>query len=462
MNKNIYWFLLILITIVGFIVRFLGFTQLPAFGETSDELHYTWGGNTWIKTGVPKSWSWFVSYKQVEKIERNGIVWDIKSPMIEKPPLYFLVSGTVAILAGSKDLYETRPEIIRILPLVLSIFSIFFIGLLAKNIFSPVIGLIAAGLYSITPTIILTNRLSVTENLLTPFALLSLWLITKDLELKTNKLYVITLGITCALAFLTKQIGVAVALSAMLVYLSQKKWHSLVLILFFLVAAICLYFGFARFYDWNLFWELQKELQQHHALQGLPEVFSKIFRYPIIIGQDKQFPDGTILLGYIFLFTAPLWLNIANKLGDTDIKKTVFLSFPFLYLLLFVIGESGSTDFTFWGWYVLPFFPFLTITLAKIFSDLWQKPNLFTLLLLVMGLGSSDIRFLFLQLPFAYHTYWQLVFIFILLLLTTSRIFVKYKWYKLCLIIFLIIHLGINLYTGLNLPKIYPDLPFKF
>lgn len=465
MNRSyLFYLLLLIISIGGLLLRLYRYDRLPPFRETSDELHYAWGGLTWLKTGTPGSWSWYESYKHVEKIEVDGTIWDIKFPLIEKPPLYFLASGISLILLGSTDIYETRIQLIRVLPLVMSISTLVLTGILARKVFSQSVGLVAALFYAMTPTIILANRLSVSENLLTPFMLLGLLLTIKGFTNPKKIIFVLLAGITGMLAFLTKQVGISLGLTVLGLHFARKEWKKVLTIVLLLGVAILLYGFFAVLYDWQLFILLQQEVQRHHAYQGVPEMFFNIFRHLTIIGKDRHFLDATILLGYLFLFTSPfrMFPFISHKhmfpvpqLTRLDYSKLLFLSLPLMYVALLILGESGSTPYTYWGWYVFPLFPFAVICLAEVLVNIWKQPVFLPSLLLIVAFGSSAVRSIFLILPWEYHRLWQVVLAALFLLFFLHRFIPSPKLHKLFLTLFFLLFIAIQLYSFLNYDKVY-------
>ena len=134
MIKKCFFLILSLITLFSFYLRFLNYDSVPPANEAFDEVHYAWGGATWIREGAPRSWSNFDSYKNIEYIQRYDIQWRIVSPLIEKPPLYFLASGLTVILSQTENVFDVSHKIIRVLPLLLSILTVFLVGLLARKI----------------------------------------------------------------------------------------------------------------------------------------------------------------------------------------------------------------------------------------------------------------------------------------------------------------------------------------
>jgi len=450
MKNKTFLILLALITVSGLFLRLIDYDEIPPPDEAFDELHYAWGGATWIKEGIPKSWSNFDSYTNFEYIERYGIKWRMVSPLIEKPPLYFLSSGVTVIASNTKDIFSTSHSVIRILPIALSIFTIFLTGIFASKIFGNQVGLISALVYATVPTVVLANRMSVTENLITPLALSALVIIAY-LKNKFSPSTLLLLSIISTLSFLTKQIGISVAASMILIFLKLKRTKNALVIGLFGFLGIIIYLLIGAYYDWDLFLSLQRDVRIGHTLSGLPEVASAIFRFFGIGPKNHPFLDGTVLAGYILLFSSPLWILKEEK---ENFLKNLFLIFPFVYLLLLVIGQSGAGPFTFFGWYLYPLFPFLAIVLAKFLWDFYKKPQLLSLILLNIIIGSSIIRFIFITVPRQYQYLWQYAFI-MFFLLSLGVLHRQRRVQQFFLIGSFAIFILVNVYTVFNMREIY-------
>lgn len=453
MKQKTFLVVLAIITLFSLILRLKDYDTVPPVNEAFDEVFYAWGGGTWIKEGVPKSWSYFEQYKNVEHVEYAGINWRIVSPSIEKPPLYSLINGVLISIAGIDDVFATPHRLIRHIPLFLSIFTVFLVGLVARRIFDARVGILSSLIYATVPTIVLTNRLSLTENLLTPLLLLALLLLTDDIREKTN-FKTIIIGILCALAVLTKQIGIFIPLGVAVIYFIFKKQSKFLIIVTLSAIGLFIYLAEGIYYGWDLFVSLQQQWRIAHPLSGLPEVIASIFRFQGIGPKNHPFIDGPILLGYLLLFTSPLLLKI-DKFANY--RNTLFLIFPFIYLILLAIGESGGPAFTFFGWYLYPLLPFVVILFAKFIWDFWQKPQFLTSALLFLVVGSSTIRFFFLLTPREFHYLWQYTFIGAILVFCSS-IFLRKKLYQKILLAFFIVFIAVNILAIFNLGDIYQQV----
>lgn len=448
-RSNLFYILLTLIGAASFFLRFIHYDISPPINEAFDEVHYAWGGATWIHEGTPRSWSNFDSYQNVDYIEKYGVKFRIVEPLVEKPPLYFLASGLTINILWKGDVFDSPHSIIRILPLLLSISTVVLVGIIGRKFYNSQTGLLASSLYAVTPTIALANRLSVAENLLTPLFLLLIVMLAPE-KANLNLTKAIIAGIISFLAILTKQIGITCSIVAIAFFYLNKRFVGIILVLICSILAILTYISIGMFYNWELFLKLQQDVRIGHTLSGVPETIFSIFRFPTIGPKNHPFIDGQILLGYILLFSSPLWMKI-------NIKNILLILFPFAYLLFLAIGQSGSTPFSFFGWYLYPLFPFLMILSAKIFYDFYKKPKLSVAIILLLTVGLSTIRFLFLALGREFYYLWQ--YSYILLIIATFAIFLLNKKLSNFIIITLfIIYLSINIVTDLNLPSIYENV----
>ncbi|MEK7165199.1 MAG: glycosyltransferase family 39 protein, partial [Patescibacteria group bacterium] len=307
MKEKSFLLSLALISLLGFIVRFVDYDSAPGWNESLDEIHYAWTGQTWFQTGIPTSWSYLSSYPKSEMVKLWDTDFRIVSPMLEKPPLYSLLSGVLVLLFGQDELSEVRISTIRILPLILSIFTIFLTGLLGKKVFGPEVGLSAALLYAAIPPVVLANRLSVTENLLTPIFLIS-QLIFLSIYRVGKLQHAVYAGIFAALAILTKQIGIVAAFVSLGLLAYKKQWKSFFICGVIAAIAFLIYPLTGAFYDWQLFRNIQTEQRRVGLQGGLPQMVQTIIGRPLVT-TERLIPDGVILLGYLLLFTGPWWIN---------------------------------------------------------------------------------------------------------------------------------------------------------
>ncbi|OGD85579.1 hypothetical protein A2164_04150 [Candidatus Curtissbacteria bacterium RBG_13_35_7] len=365
-----------------------------------------------------------------------------------------------------------RLSVLRIVPIFLSFFTVLFTGILAKKIFSPTVGIIAASLYAFTPTIVLSNRLSLTENLLTPVVLITLILFWANM--KNKLIQSIMVGFGSGLALLTKDIGIVLVLTLLILCIVEKKWRVLIIMSFVSLVAFITHPAIGYYYDWQLFIRVISNYHQEFSSAGPPGLIATIFLHPIIERKGYPFPDGAMLLGYLIFFTSPFWIKEPKDLNSTvnrlsifwfkfmnrvsvvfKSKERAFILFPFIYITILALLSSGS-NFSFYGWHVYPLFPFLMILLAQVLYKFWKQADLLQSLVFFLILGSSSIRFLVLLNP-QFQKFWQLMLAILLLFLINNFLPNKYHQ-KIILFILFVIFLVTNILVVVNLEKIYPSI----
>lgn len=448
-QKHFYWFLLC-ITVIGLILRLNHYESIPPFGQTRDEFIYPWIGMSLIQQGIPITWSDFASYPTGEIIEKWGVNWRFVSPSLEKPPLYSLIIGGFSLLAGFRDFFDVRLSVIRLIPIFLSGITIALTAILGKKAFNASIGLLSAVIVATTPMMVLGHRLSLTENLLTPIALMSLLGLT--LNNKRIGLYFSVIG--SLLAVLTKQSGIAVAIVILMYFISQKAYKQFFLISLVTILGLTVTPLMGLYYDWDLYRSVTEELRQAHAL-GLPETIATLFRFPGIAHKEAIFLDGTMLAGFILLLAAPF--GLLQKLK----KETswLFLGFPFIYLLVLTFMDAGQT---WYGWYLYPLFPFISLVVGYSFYELWKERNSLQLIFFFLITATSSLRFILLIQPKQLAQNWQFILFCMAFLIFGMWFYEKGRFQKPLLYTLLGLYIVINIISIWHFPAIYQTRPQPF
>lgn len=446
MKKNYFFYLIIIaVALFGLFLRFNHYESVPPFEETKDEFIYPWVGMSLLKTGVPVSWSPY-SYPTHYPLKAWGTSFSMVSPYIEKPFFYSLVVGSFAMLRGESEFTDVRLSTIRLIPLALSFISILGIGLFVKEFLDEKTAFLASLIYATVPTMVLGNRLSLTENMLIPLALLGWWLALKMVH-KGSVLLLVTIGVLSGLSILTKQTGAVLPASIMLFFLYHKKYKDMLILGVFTVVFFAIHPLIAYYYDWTTYKVVSEQFRRALAL-GLPEAIYTLFRFPVIGHKEGIFLDGSMLLGYILLLAAPLTQTataIKNKLLPA-------LLFPLMYLCGITLLDGGVTWF---GWHVFPLFPFLAILLAYAFMQIWEHTDVTKLLVIFMILASSSFRFLMLLLP-KMTTDWQKPLGLVALLLVCIALIPFVRVQKVALFIIFSIYIAVNIFVVLQFPQLYP------
>ncbi|MDJ0670470.1 MAG: glycosyltransferase, partial [Microcystis sp. M53598_WE2] len=126
-------FLGVLITGLGFILRYYQYDSLPPYNWTQDEFAFAWSGMSLIQEGVPTSWSFLGPTDDflVTVWEKTAVRYRFVTPWFDHPPLFGLIVGMTAILSGAKEFFDCSLTVIRIPSLVFGTLSIFLLYLLA-------------------------------------------------------------------------------------------------------------------------------------------------------------------------------------------------------------------------------------------------------------------------------------------------------------------------------------------
>lgn len=353
---------LILIVIIAFWLRSLNIGSIPRHGATFDEFAWTWLGINLIQKGVPISWSPHSQYKEREHLRYQGAAFWIVKPYLEHPPLFGLVAGSFAMLNGVKDMYNVTLEKIRPLALILGVLSIVMVFLLTRELYGKNTALIASLLYSTVPTIVIGSRIVQNENFLTPFWLLSLYLINK--YLRTNKRWMRNIAsIIGGLLILAKVPWLVASLSLGMILFYKGRWRDALFVGGISVGFLSLFIVYGIYFDKQLFLDLWKLQAARYdiSFDGLYSIFTN----PLLV--DRYYLDGWIFFGWLSIFF------IAR-----DVKRHLFIVLPFIaYFILYVFAIPNEPAH---GWYRYPFYPFLLISSAVVLEEERKKLSFLTLI----------------------------------------------------------------------------------
>ena len=185
------------------------------------------------------------------------------------------------------------------------------------------------------------------------------------------------IGILCGLAFLTKELGIAVFLSMIYLFIAEKikirfTLGLIAISLFF----VLLYALYGAYYDWEVF-KAVLSIQSNRVVG--PETLLYITSTPIIV--NKLYYDGWYFLGFVSFF-----------LSFLDYKKHRFLLVPaFTYFLLMIASLTQRGEM---GWYLIPLFPFMALFTANILVESLERKN-WGIFLMLIFVGLYEVQYLF-------------------------------------------------------------------
>ena len=362
------YFLVILIGIViawlGYFLRLQQFSSFPPVNDTRDEYKYAFNGISLIKRGVPESWSWYDDYGKFEIKNIRGSEYRLVKPYFEDPPLFGLIMGEYAISKGMDSYDKVDSGALRwpILKLgALNIFLLFILVYLVGGIFEAII---AGLIYATVPTIVLSSRLPLAENLLVTIALFSLILLLFYLKRKSF-IVLIFIALISGVSVLLKQTGVYIPAAIFFLFLSQKKYKPAIIVALCSLFFLGIWYAYGYYYNWELFLRLQglylgREIRLPTMIINLFDTFR--------ISEKMMSTDGIIIWGWISIAIYSLLIK-----AEKAEKKLPNLLLPIMtgfYLLVFSV-MSGHIK----GWYRIPLYPFLSWAIAGVVIEMIKNPN---------------------------------------------------------------------------------------
>lgn len=367
----------VFILTLGLFLKLHRYAEYPQRGATSDEYTYSFLGLSLLNDGIPASWSYFSPYTNRYDLTLNGTYFPIVTPYFDHPPLFGLLVGGWAKLFDEHAFDAIRLQTIRLVPIVLSSFSAIVLYLLSVLWYRHAIALLALIIFSVAPLFVIHHRVVLAENFLTLLLLLSLYLYERFKKRLTVQ-RITVLGVLAGASLWTKEIGVSVFLTLLLLFLLDKKRNGILLLSGVFVSFLLAYVVYGYAYDGELFWKIL-------SLQSMRDVGPQTLWYllstPVLV--NKIYYDGWYTFGL---------LSILLLLKD---KRHMRVTTPFLiYFLILVttLTQRGQS-----GWYLIPLFPFLSVASAVTIQESKEKRNLF-FIVFVFIIGMFLIQELFVPL----------------------------------------------------------------
>ncbi|MDQ2959791.1 MAG: glycosyltransferase family 39 protein [Candidatus Dormibacteraeota bacterium] len=334
------------IVTVGLVLRLHGYTQSPAPGDNYDGLGWAWQGQSLILTHVPQAWSWLPSYHPTAYVHKPPITLPVVSPYFDHPPLFALMVGGAAVLAGERTPADISDSVIRLVPIALSLVTILLTYALVVRLSGRGVALVAAAALAVSPPIVLTSRLVESEALLTPL-LLAAVLLSLRIGAGAGRRWVIALAAVCAASLLTKEVGAAVGLASAAVLLLSPRRRLAWVPLAGLAAGVAIYLLYAYAIDWHQFEATVMALGTR--------------RGPFWGAVRGYFTSTTAGLGILVPLVDPVWYLGWLVLAALALLRREWRPVALAALVYATLVVSlGSGVWMYWiGWYRIPDEPFL-------------------------------------------------------------------------------------------------------
>lgn len=240
---------------VGLWLRLSGYTSSPAQTANFDGVGWAWNGQALWLQHTTAGWSYLTSYHHVVavEVEHSGVYLPGVSPYFDHPPLFSLLVGGVAVMAGENTPDTLTEGVIRLVPIALSLLTILLSYALARQMTGRRwVGLACAAGLAFAPPMVLTARLVESEALLTPLLLAGLILALR-VRVDTRRWSLTALAVVCAAAPLVKEPGVVVGVIAAVVLLFSSRRRLAVLPLACMGAGVAVYALLGAAIDWHAF-----------------------------------------------------------------------------------------------------------------------------------------------------------------------------------------------------------------
>lgn len=369
----------ILIAILGYNLRLHQVNHFPPVNDTHDEQKAVFNGISLIKTGVPRSWSWFDIYGAFPIVHIGDSDYRIVEPWFEEPPLFSLMAGGYAIARGMDSFEKVNTALMRSPMVRIAAFDIFLLFLLVFLIRGPLEAALASLVYATVPTFVLGSRMPISENMVTTALLLSLVLFVTYLK-RSSTWLVVLIALIGSSAFLMKQTGIFVPISLIILSFALKKYKAGLIIFVTLLIFFAAWMLYGAYYNFDLFLKMfsaqsGRELFMPGQIINLFQVFR--------IAESAMSTDGWIIWGWIcvIIFSFIRWKD------ESILSKFILPVTVGTYLVLFSI-MSGHNK----GWYRFPFYPFLAWASAAVLIESVKNPRfLSTLFFIGIPFSSSYI-----------------------------------------------------------------------
>ena len=419
-----------LVLILGFLLRFHNYDVYPQRGATSDEYTYSFLGLSLLTKGVPISWSHFGAYKNRREVIIDTINFPLVQPYFDHPPLAGILVGSWALVNGEDTFESLQLSTIRIIPLVLSVFSSILLFLLAYRLTNYITALWALLIYSTVTIFAIQSRVVLAENVLTPIFLIAAYLYhCWKKQMTPSK--VLVLGFFAGAAFWVKEAGIALFLSLSLLFLREKvkKQYFTIFICTVMLAVVGYALYGARF-GWETFINIIN-------LQGTrdvgPQTLWNLISTPVIV--NKIYYDGWYYFGF---FSLALLLSRLKQYLHVITPALIYFLF-----LLFSLTKEGMS-----GWYMIPMFPFMAIASAIVLQRAVETVDLtyVTFLLLV---GFSFVQYSFQRVFGLTGGQYRIFFVLLIVPFVLSFFLQTTKFARILAHIYFYVAIGISTYATL-------------
>lgn len=347
----------VLLVIFALFLRLWQYEYFPIGGETADEFAWTLLGASLIEERAPTSWSYFEGYKDF--YYKEGIFpAPLVRPALDHPPLFSFLPGAAHAFKTEWIEYPSL-KVIRLPLVLLGGANALLFWCVAQKVFpQKKWAVVASLLFATIPSIVLSSRLVVAENLLVTWTLVAWWLVLG----KQRRWTIWAIALACALAVLTKISGLVVPATLAAYGLLSKNARLAKLAALGGFGGLIAFALYGVFFNWSLFVEIF--FAQSSRDLGLATLQNRLFLHPTLV--RHIFFDGWKIAGLFATVFALGSLGKAEKLSPL-----VLIAISSLLNLVFIALTAGEA--TFHGWYDIVLWPGLVLALVAAGKQMLEK-----------------------------------------------------------------------------------------
>jgi 4-amino-4-deoxy-L-arabinose transferase-like glycosyltransferase len=372
-----------LIMAVALLLRVHDYTAAPRPADNVDELAWAWAGLSLLQDHSPTAWSYLPAYSETFPIEEpdTGRALPGVHKWLDHPPVFALLIGGFAWLAGERQFEQVTDGVIRVPVIALSLLTLLLTYLLGRRLLGQLPAFVGATIFALAPGAVLGSREVESEALLAPLLLLALLILHRLLHEESGRYESAALMAICGLAPLVKVPGAAVGAIVAVVLASRSRWAQAWMAAFATWLGLVVYvlYGFAI--DWQQFLAVIQAQATRHAglLSGYEFIIS-----PAGFSDSVQLHDGWWLLGWLGL--ALLAVLRRPTRGD------LLLAWPIVAFAVAIMLVADVNAAFRYGWYRFAIYPLVYLVAADFIVAAVLRPTLVRIaILLVIPVASATL-----------------------------------------------------------------------
>jgi 4-amino-4-deoxy-L-arabinose transferase-like glycosyltransferase len=338
----------VVIVLVAAYLRGRGYAQSPPLN--ADEYDWAWTGLSLLQQHVPTGWTdLWAAYGHWVSFEWQGNEYPLVTPYLDHPPLFSILVGGVAWIAGERELTDVSLSVIRLVPIGLSLVVLVLAYRLAQATVGIWPALIAILLLAFSPAAITLARVTESEALLTVWLFTALLALNRLQKRPTDRYAIVLLVISCVAAPLTKVPGIAVGFAAAVAMYSWRRPRLALMAGIAAFAGIVLFAAYGALLDFGLFLNIWSAQADRHT------GFSA--GYELLRGGLADWCWGLGIVG----------LSVLAARGGSAARLVVW---PVLAYVVVITLTANADLAGRYDWYRIPIYPLVYIGAGFLIAEL--------------------------------------------------------------------------------------------